>query len=62
MEKKDPLSKMCNFNTLHVRKAYHRKFEEGQPQPTTQMVSPTALIGIEIELENITRNANNFTL
>jgi len=58
MEKESPLSKMYNFNTLCVRKAHHQKFEEGQPQPATQMVSPTALIGIEIELENITRKVN----
>ena len=58
MEKEYPLSKMYNFNALCVRKAHHQKFEEGQPQPATQMVSPTALIGIEIELENITNFVN----
>ena len=58
MEKEFPLSKMYNFNALCVRKAHHQKFEEGQPQPKTHVVSPTALIGIEIELENITQFVN----
>ena len=54
MENEYPLSKMYNFNALNVRKLHHQKYEEGATKPAYTMVSPSALIGIEIELENIT--------
>jgi len=53
MEKKQMISKLYDFKTLVVNKATHTKFEETLLPTGITMVSPTALVGIEVEVENI---------
>lgn len=54
MIKQDPpISKIYDYGNLIVEKVKHLRYEETQPKPTVEIVCPTALVGIEMEVENI---------
>lgn len=55
MEKELQIGKIYGYNSLSVHKARHAAYENQQPDPQDYIVSPTALIGIEVEVENITK-------
>lgn len=54
MEKQPIIGKLYNYDTLKVEKAKHMEYETKQPDHGYTMEAPTALFGIEVEVENIT--------
>jgi hypothetical protein len=49
-----PISKLFPFAPLTVEKAKHLAYEQLQPANQYKVINETALVGIEIEVENIT--------
>lgn len=47
------LGKLCKFGALNVRKADHAAYEQTLPKHNVDFVAPNALLGIEVEVENI---------
>ena len=52
--KQTTVGQIVPYGPLSVNRQYHRNYEELQPKPQFDVVYKTALVGIEIECENIT--------
>lgn len=48
------ISKLYPFGNLSVQKQKHSEYEQKQQKPNYSIVSPSALVGIEVEVENMT--------
>jgi hypothetical protein len=47
------LQQLFNYGNLAVQKAHHQAYEQKQPDHNYTIECPTALVGIEVEIENV---------